>query len=81
MQPAAVREIELTDVALLLVSSRRGVAVLPDWVLDGDRASAELAVLPLGDPPVTRRLYAAVREKDRALPFMADMLRLARGVR
>ncbi len=81
VQPAAVREIELTDVALLLVSSRRGVAVLPDWVLDGDRTSAELAVLPLGDPPVTRRLYAAVREKDRALPFMADMLRLARGTR
>lgn len=79
--PAATREIELTDVALLLVASGRGVAVLPDWVVEREANRPDLISMPLGDPPVTRRLYAAMREKDRELPFMADMLRLAKAAR
>jgi LysR family transcriptional regulator for metE and metH len=80
-RPAAVREIELTDVALLLVASGRGITVLPDWVMARERDNPDLVTLPLGDPPVTRRLYAAMRDKDRDLPFAADMLRLARAAR
>ncbi|MBV0891883.1 LysR family transcriptional regulator [Paracoccus sp. Z118] len=79
--PAGTREIELTDVALLLVASGRGVAVLPDWVVEREANRPDLISMPLGDPPVTRRLYAAMREKDRELPFMADMLRLAKAAR
>ena len=78
VQPAAVREIELTDVILLLVASGRGVAVLPDWVMQREAKNPDLATLRLGPPGVTRRLYAAVREEDRDQPFMQDMLRLAR---
>ncbi|HHY03356.1 MAG TPA: LysR family transcriptional regulator [Paracoccus sp.] len=78
VQPAAVREIELTDVILLLVASGRGVAVLPDWVMQREAKNPDLATLRLGPRGVTRRLYAAVREEDRDQPFMQDMLRLAR---
>lgn len=81
VSPAAIREIELTDVAILLIASGRGVAVLPDWVVEREAANPAVTAMPLGDPPVTRRLYAAMREQDRARPFMADMLRLARAAR
>lgn len=81
VQPAAVREIELTDVILLLVASGRGVAVLPDWVMQREAKNPDLATLRLGPRGVTRRLYAAVREEDRDQPFMQDMLRLARSAR
>lgn len=81
MRPAAVREIELTDVILLLVASGRGVAVLPDWVLAREAGNPDIRTLRLGRDGVTRRLYAAVRDEDRKLPFMQDMLRLARGGR
>ncbi|SHM39130.1 LysR family transcriptional regulator, regulator for metE and metH [Paracoccus solventivorans] len=81
VQPAAVREIELTDVILLLVASGRGVAVLPDWVMQREVDNPDLATLRLGRHGVTRRLYAAIREEDRDQPFMQDMLRLARGAR
>ena len=81
VEPAAVREIELTDVILLLVASARGVAVLPDWVLAREAANPEIRTLRLGRDGVTRRLYAAIRDEDRDLPFMQDMLRLARGAR
>ena len=81
VQPVAVREIELTDVILLLVASGRGVAVLPDWVMQREAKNPDLATLRLGPRGVTRRLYAAVREEDRDQPFMQDMLRLARSAR
>ena len=79
--PAGTREIELTDVAILLIASGRGIAVLPDWVVEREAANPAVTAMPLGDPPVTRRLYAAMRETDRDQPFMADMLRLARAAR
>ena len=79
VSPAAVREIELTDVILLLVASGRGVAVLPDWVLAREAQNPDLRTLRLGRRGVSRRLYAAVRQQDRDLPFMQEMLRLARG--
>ena len=81
VQPAAVREIELTDVILLLVASGRGVAVLPDWVLAREAGNPDLRTLQLGRKGVTRRLYAAVRDEDRTLPYVQDMLRLAHGAR
>ncbi len=33
VEPAGVRQVELTAVILMLVAANRGVAVLPDWVL------------------------------------------------
>ena len=81
VQPAAVREIELTDVILLLVASGRGVAVLPDWVMQREIDNPDLVTLRLGTGGVTRRLYAALREEDRDQPFMQDTLRLAREMR
>lgn len=81
VRPAAVREIELTDVILLLVASGRGVAVLPDWVLAREAQNPDIRTLRLGRNGVTRRLYAAIRDEDRNQPFMQDMLRLARGAR
>lgn len=81
LQPAAVREIELTDVILLLVASGRGVSVLPDWVLEREAGNPDLITLPLGRAGVTRRLYGALREEDRDQPFVQDMLRLARKTR
>ena len=81
VRPAAVREIELTDVILLLVASGRGVAVLPDWVLAREAGNPDLRTLRLGHGGVTRRLFAAVRDEDRARPYVQDMLRLARESR
>ncbi|MDO5529772.1 MAG: LysR family transcriptional regulator [Paracoccus sp. (in: a-proteobacteria)] len=78
IEPAAVRQVELTDIAVMLVASGRGVAVLPDWVLRRHAANPEIALLPLGPGGLMRRLYAAVREGDLRLPYTAHFLRLAR---
>ncbi|MRX49043.1 LysR family transcriptional regulator [Paracoccus sp. S-4012] len=78
VEPASVREVEQSAVALMLVASGRGVTVLPDWVLRREAANPELAFLRLGPGGVLRRVLAAVREGDLGLPFMGHFLRLAR---
>ncbi|MEJ2125419.1 MAG: LysR family transcriptional regulator [Alphaproteobacteria bacterium] len=77
VDPAAVRQIELTAVILLLVASHRGVAVLPDWVIRESAKNSRLAVLPLSEQGMRRILYSAVRTGERAAPYMADFISIA----
>lgn len=78
VEPAAIRQVELTAVILLLVASNRGVSVLPDWVVREVRYNSDYVTRPLTQTGLTRRLYGAVRETDAAKPFMAHVLRLMR---
>ncbi len=79
VEPAAYRQVELTEVILLLVASGRGVAVLPDWVAREARKRPDFAVKPLGAKGLTRRMYAASRSEESARPYMAHFFRLARS--
>ncbi|MGJ8604400.1 MAG: LysR family transcriptional regulator [Marivita sp.] len=78
VEPAAVRQVELTAVILLLVASNRGVSVLPDWVVREVKYSSDYVTRPLTQKGVTRRLYAATRTADTEKPFVAELIRLAR---
>jgi LysR family transcriptional regulator for metE and metH len=77
VEPAAIRQVELTAVILLLVASNRGVAVLPDWVVREVKYSSDYVTRPLTETGITRRLYAAIRTEDRDKPFMQNLLSLA----
>ena len=79
VEPAALRQVELTAVILLLVAAGRGVSVLPDWVLREVRSSSDYITRPLTESGLRRRLFAATREDDAAQPWMTDVLALARG--
>ena len=78
VEPAHIRQVELTAVILLLVASNRGVAVLPDWVVRQVRYNSDYVTKPLTKEGITRRLYAATRSDDTNLPFMAHLIRLAK---
>ncbi|MFD2739122.1 LysR family transcriptional regulator [Sulfitobacter aestuarii] len=77
VEPAAIRQVELTAVILLLVASNRGVSVLPDWVVREVKYSSDYVTRPLTETGITRRLYAAVRSDDLGKPFMDKLLSLA----
>ncbi len=79
VEPRVQRPVEMTAVILMLVGSNRGVAVLPDWVLRDLTSNADYVTRPLGPEPVTKRLYAAVRDIDLARPYMAHFMRLGRS--
>lgn len=78
IEPATVRQVELTDVILMLVAAGRGISVLPDWVMRDIRSHPDYAVRPLTATGVTRRMYAAVRADDATKPYMAHVLRIAK---
>ncbi|WP_299042957.1 LysR family transcriptional regulator [uncultured Tateyamaria sp.] len=78
VEPAAVRQAELTAVILLLVASNRGVSVLPDWVVREVKYSSDYVTRPLTRDGLTRRLYAAVRDDDLGKPYMDKLIELAR---
>ena len=78
VEPAAVRQAELTAVILLLVASNRGVSVLPDWVVREVKYSSDYVTRPLTKNGLTRRLYAAIRSEERDKPYMQRLTELAR---
>ncbi|MEL0436386.1 LysR family transcriptional regulator [Phycobacter sp. K97] len=78
VEPASIRQVELTAVILLLVASNRGVSVLPDWVVREVKYSSDYVTRPLTKDGITRRLYAAVRSEDRDKPYMQELIRLAK---
>lgn len=77
VEPAMIRQAELTAVILLLVASNRGVAVLPDWVVREVKYSSDYVTRPLTKNGLTRQLFAATRDDDLEKPFMQDLIRLA----
>ncbi len=78
VEPQAVRQVELTAVILMLVASDRGVSVLPDWVLREAKYQPDYVTKRLTETGLTKRMYAATREEEATLPYMAHFLRLAR---
>jgi len=79
VEPRAIRQVELTTVIMLLVASNRGVSVLPDWVVRDSRYNHDYVTKPLTEHGLTKRLYAATRSEDTALPFMSHLIRLGRS--
>jgi len=78
IEPAAIRQAELTAVILLLVASNRGFAGLPDGVVRAVRYNSDYVTRSLTEAGLTKRLYAATRSEDAAKPYMAHLIRLAR---
>ncbi|MEY8839146.1 LysR family transcriptional regulator [Cribrihabitans sp. XS_ASV171] len=78
VEPAAIRQVELTAVILLLVASNRGITVLPDWVVREVKYNSDYVTRPLTEAGITRRLYAAARSEDLEKPFVQELVSLAR---
>lgn len=64
IEPAAIRQAELTPVIVQLVASHRGVAALPSWTLTEYLDQGWLHICRLGESGLWRTLYAAVRSED-----------------
>ncbi|PYG28284.1 LysR family transcriptional regulator [Pelagimonas varians] len=77
VEPASIRQVELTAVILLLVASNRGVAVLPDWVVREVKYSSDYVTRPLTAGGLTKRLYAATRTEDLDKPFVQELIERA----
>ncbi|MGY3439419.1 MULTISPECIES: LysR family transcriptional regulator [unclassified Marinovum] len=79
IEPAVVRQAELTAVILLLVASNRGISVLPDWVVREVKYNSDYITRPLTKQGLKRTLYAATRTEDVEKPYMRDLIALAKN--
>ncbi len=77
VEPAHIRQAELTSIILLLVASDRGVTVLPDWVIAEVRNNSDYAIIPLNKNGIQRGLFAATRANCLEKPFMRNLIDLA----
>ncbi len=78
VEPAQVRPAELTAIILLLVSTLKGVAVLPDWVLRESMSHNHLTTRPLGAQGMHGTLYAAVRKVESEAAYIQGFIDLGR---
>jgi LysR family transcriptional regulator for metE and metH len=76
--PQELRTAELTIMMMQLVARGRGVCALPNWALTEYLERDYVRALSLGEQGVWSTLFAAIREEQRDLPWMADFLRTAR---
>ena len=77
VEPAGIRQADMTIMMLQLVASGRGVAALPNWALTEYLARDYVLAKPLGQTGLWITLYAAIREEQADLPFMSDFLATA----
>ncbi|MBB5020119.1 LysR family transcriptional regulator for metE and metH [Chitinivorax tropicus] len=84
LKPAGVaparRTSELTVAILQLVASRRGVAALPAWAVQGYVERGYLAAKAITSKGLWGRLYGAIRQQDAGRAYLADFLATMRNV-
>ncbi|HHJ20159.1 MAG TPA: LysR family transcriptional regulator [Gammaproteobacteria bacterium] len=81
VEPGQVRQAELTAIILLLVSTLKGVAVLPDWVLRESMSHNHLTTRPLGAQGMHGTLHAAVRKVESEAAYIQGFIDLGRMAR
>ncbi|MDD3518745.1 MAG: LysR family transcriptional regulator [Chromatiales bacterium] len=83
LAPAGVevtrRSSELTVMILQLVASGRGLAALPQWAAASAAADGHVVTRPLGEHGLWSTLYAAVREEQRELAYVAEFIGTAKA--
>lgn len=84
VNPASIRQSELTAMIIQWVASRRGISVLPDWVLEEYLQRDYISARPLSIPGhdgMKGTLYAALRQREAGQEYLRGFIDLARSGR
>lgn len=75
--PKKHKTIETTDIMLQMVSSNRGVAALPRWLVETYRNQLNVMCLPLGKQGLYKQIFLGVREYDVQTEYIKSFLEMA----
>lgn len=78
VEPARIRQAELTPMMVQLVASGRGVACLPNWAVSEYVARRFVIPVSLGPDGLWPTLYAALREEQREEAYVDAFIEAAR---
>lgn len=79
VEPASVRQSELTLMIVQLVATGRGLCALPNWVLAEYVDKELISVRSAGEQGIWPTLYAAVRDEQVSSVYVQDFVQLARA--
>lgn len=86
LQPAGIaprqqKQIETTDIMLVMVAHGRGVAALPRWLVDEYASRFELYPVRLGKNGIAKQIFLGRRETDEDVQYLADFIHFAAAPR
>ncbi|KAA0678156.1 LysR family transcriptional regulator [Roseomonas genomospecies 6] len=77
-RPRRHKTAETTELMLQLVAARRGVTVLPDWLVREEGAGLPVRTVKLGADGIGKSIHLGVRCGDEGVDYIAGFLALAR---
>lgn len=79
--PKRHKRIETTDIMLQMVSSGRGVAALPRWLVAEQGPRFGLAALRLGQQGMANQIFLGLRSPDREIDYIRAFVEMAQTTR
>ncbi|MFT8808884.1 LysR substrate-binding domain-containing protein [Gluconobacter sp.] len=82
LQPAGIaprqqKQIETTDIMLVMVAHGRGVAALPRWLVEEYSSRFELHAVKLGKNGIAKQIFLGYRETDEEIQYLRDFIQFA----
>ena len=74
LEPAQLKPIESLEIMLQMTALNRGVCVLPEWLADLKNKDLNLKKIQIGDQGLYQKLYLALREADKAIPYIQQFI-------
>jgi LysR family transcriptional regulator for metE and metH len=83
LQPAGIspkkhKAIETTDIMLQMVSSGRGVAALPRWLVEEYAINLDLVAIQLGAKGIAKQIFLGIREADTSIDYLSSFVKIAK---
>lgn len=76
--PKNHKVIETTDIMVQMVKSGRGVAALPDWLVEEYADKVAVSPVRLGRKGIAKQIFLGMRESDAQIDFLKAFVQLAR---
>jgi LysR family transcriptional regulator for metE and metH len=76
--PRRHKAIETTDIMLQMVSSGRGVAALPRWLVEEYADAMNVVPVRLGRKGIAKQIFLGARETDTEIDYLKAFINLAR---
>lgn len=82
LQPAGIsprqqKQIETTDIMLVMVAHGRGVTALPGWLVEEYAQRFELSPVKLGKKGIAKQIFLGCRDMDDDIFYLQDFIRFA----
>ena len=74
LAPEKLKQIESLEIMLQMTALQRGVCILPEWLADIKNKNLKLRKIRIGKKGLYQKLYLAMREPDRTIPYIKQFI-------